>query len=73
MLENVLPDCEERIRKEKTNEIAKNLLNIWLAIEQIMQATELSQQDVLSLKNQNANALSNINIKGVSQKAPLFF
>ena len=64
MLEDVLPDWAERIRsdadkkarKENSKEIAKNLLNIGLAIEQIMQATGLSQQDVLSLKNQNANA-----------------
>ena len=39
MLENVLPDWEERIRKEKTNEIAKKMLDFNEAIEKIMQFT----------------------------------
>ena len=60
MLENVLPDMIERVKKgakeENTNKIAKNLLDLWLAIEKIIQATGLSEQDILSLKTKKANA-----------------
>lgn len=50
MLENVLPDWEARIEKKAKEEIAKNLLNLGLAIEKIIQATGLSEQDILPLK-----------------------
>ena len=64
MLENVLPDWEERIRKNERDitekkaksEIAKNLLEIGIAIDKIMRVTGLSQQDILELKTENANA-----------------
>ena len=64
MLEDVLPDWEKRIQergekigeKNKANEIAKNLFNIGLTVEQIIQATGLSKKNIMSLKNQNANA-----------------
>ena len=68
MLEDVLPDWEKRIQergeqigqergeKNKANEIAKNLVNIGLTVEQIIQATGLSKNNIMSLKNQNANA-----------------
>lgn len=60
MLENVLPDWEARVEKKakekRDREIAKNLLNIGIAIDKIMEATGLSQQDILELKTENANA-----------------
>ena len=56
MLANVLPNWEEKIRtdaeKRKTNEIAKKMLEIGMAIDQIIKTTGLSQQDILSLKMQ---------------------
>ena len=42
--------------KNKANERAKNLVNIGLTVEQIIQATGLSKKNIMSLKNQNANA-----------------
>ena len=60
MLENVLPNweasVEKRAKEKRDREIAKNLLNIGIAIDKIMEATGLSQQDILELKTENANA-----------------
>ena len=64
MLENVLPDWEERIRKNERditekkakNEIAKKMLDVNETIEKITQFTGLSRQDILALKTENANA-----------------
>ncbi|MBO4335662.1 MAG: hypothetical protein J5846_07505, partial [Desulfovibrio sp.] len=54
MLENVLPDWEARVEKRAKQEIAKNLIKIGLAIDKIMEATGLSQQDILALRPENA-------------------
>ena len=56
MLENVLPDWEAKVEKRAKNEIAKNLLKIGIAIDKIMEATGLSQQDILALKSETTNA-----------------
>ncbi|MBQ7606533.1 MAG: Rpn family recombination-promoting nuclease/putative transposase [Desulfovibrionaceae bacterium] len=64
MLENVLPNWEAKVEKrakeearnERDREIAKNLLEIGIAIDKIMQATGMSQKDILALKTENANA-----------------
>ena len=60
MLENVLPDWEEKIRRDErrinTNEIAKKMLDLNEAIEKIMQFTGLSEQDIVALKTKNASA-----------------
>ena len=60
MLENVLPDWEEKIRRDERkinmNEIAKKMLDFNEAIEKIMQFTGLSEQDIVALKTKNANA-----------------
>ena len=60
MLENVLPDWEEKIRRDERKmnmkEIAKKMLDFNEAIEKIMQFTGLSEQDILALKTKNANA-----------------
>ena len=59
MLENVLPDMIERVKKEakeeNTNKIAKKMLEFNESIEKIMQFTGLSEQDIITLKTKKAN------------------
>ncbi|MBQ7457197.1 MAG: hypothetical protein IJS54_06315 [Desulfovibrio sp.] len=55
MLENVIPNMIERVKKENTNEIAKKMLDLNETIDKIIQFTGLSRQDILALKTKNAN------------------
>ena len=52
---NTQENAKSEGKIERSKEIATNLVKLGIAIDTIMQATDLSQQDILALKTENAN------------------